>query len=98
MLLKYYQMSNQAIKKISKKQAKKLLYDKFEEALSDYKKDVKPKKFKSKLRKASKLFASDIAKVGAKPKSKIKKIRKKLTKRKPAHHQAEGENGAVAEA
>lgn len=59
--------------KLSKKEARKLVYEKLSDALSEYKASVKRKKFDSHLKRASKLFAADIAKAIAKQKQKIKK-------------------------
>jgi hypothetical protein len=58
---------------LSKKEARKIVYEKFSVALAEYKANVKEKKFDSNLRKASKLFAADIAKAVAKQKQKLKK-------------------------
>lgn len=58
-------------KKVSKKEARKLVYEKFASALAEYKTGVKEKKFASNLKKASKLFAADIAKAVAKQRQKI---------------------------
>jgi len=68
--------------KISKKEAKSLVYNKLAAALSDYKKNIKPKKFEAKLKKASKLFATDIAKAAGK--ISVKKIKKEKAKIKIA--------------
>jgi hypothetical protein len=46
---------------LTKKQARQLVYNKLAEALSEYKKDVKKKKFKAALKKTSKMLAADIA-------------------------------------
>jgi len=59
--------------KLSKKDARKIVYEKFSNALAEYRTNVKEKKFDSNLRKASKLFAADIAKAVAKQKQKLKK-------------------------
>ena len=59
--------------KLSKKEARKIVYEKFSNALAEYKASVKEKKFDSNLKKASKLFASDIAKAVAKQKQTLKK-------------------------
>ena len=70
-------------KKISKKEAKVLVYNKLADALAEFKKDVKPKKFETKLKKASKLFATDIAKATHKHNNgNVKKTHKKVTKNK----------------
>jgi hypothetical protein len=59
--------------KLSKKEARKIVYEKLSNALAEYKASVKEKKFDSNLKKASKLFAADIAKAIAKQKQKLKK-------------------------
>lgn len=53
-------------KKISKKEARKMVYDKLAGALAEYKDVVKEKRFTTNLKKASKLFAADIAKASNK--------------------------------
>ena len=55
--------------KLSKKEARKLVYEKLSTALAEYRSSVKEKK----LKKASKLFAADIAKAFARQKQKIQK-------------------------
>ncbi len=68
---------------MSKKDAKALVYHKLETALSEFQKDIKPKKFRAKLKRASKLFASTIAKLSEKkdgPKQKEKKKSSKIKK------------------
>ena len=62
-----------ASKRLSKKQARRIVYDKLATALAEYRAGVKEKKFSSNLKKASKLFAADIAKAVAKQKQKIQK-------------------------
>lgn len=69
-------------KKISKKVARQLVYDKLDLALTEFKAAIKDKKFKTNLRKASKLFADDIAKAANKAKDKNKKKLKKPVKDK----------------
>jgi hypothetical protein len=59
--------------KFSKKDARKIVYEKFSNALAEYKADLKEKRFDSNLKKASKLFAADIAKAVARQKQKLKK-------------------------
>jgi len=59
--------------KLSKKEARKIVYEKLSGALAEYRANVKEKKFDSNLKKASKLFAADIAKAVAKQKQKLKK-------------------------
>jgi hypothetical protein len=51
-----------AEKKVSKKELRKVVYQKLEGALSEFKDGLNKKKFESRLKKASKLFAVDIAK------------------------------------
>ncbi len=48
-------------KKPTKKEAEKEVFEKLSSALAEYKGDVKEKKFKRNLKKASKLFAVDVA-------------------------------------
>lgn len=60
---------------LSRKDVQKLVYEKLAGALAEYKESLKEKKFTRNLKKASKLFAADIARtIGKKPK--IKKIKK----------------------
>ena len=60
-------------KKLSKKQARKIVSEKIATALAEYRSSVKEKKFDSNLKKASKLFAADIAKAIGKQKQKLQK-------------------------
>ena len=62
----------QAVKKISKKDARKLIFNKLAMALAEYKDIVKEKRFISNLKKVSKLFAADIAKGSKKMNGKIR--------------------------
>jgi hypothetical protein len=48
--------------KVTKKEARKVVYEKLAGALAEFKGTVSEKKFRNKLKKASKLFAVDIAK------------------------------------
>ena len=48
--------------KVTKKELRKVVYEKLAGALAEFKDTVSEKKFKNKLKKASKLFAVDIAK------------------------------------
>lgn len=59
-----------AIKKPTKKQTRKEVFEKLSGALAEYKGKLNEKKFENNLKKASKLFAMDIVKA-------IKKDRKK---------------------
>ena len=54
------------VKKITKKQAQKAVFEKLSGALAEYKSKLDKKKFESKLKKASKLFAVDIVKAAKK--------------------------------
>ncbi len=49
------------VKKLTKKQARKEVFKKLSGALAEYKNRLDKKKFESNLKKASKLFAVDIA-------------------------------------
>ncbi|HEY6505807.1 MAG TPA: hypothetical protein VIZ28_17655 [Chitinophagaceae bacterium] len=69
-------------KKVSKKEARQMVYDRLVVALAEFKTGIKDKKFESNLQKASKLFADDIVKAAGKTKDKTKKTAKK--KNKPA--------------
>lgn len=62
-----------AAKKLSKKEARQLVYEKLNSALSEFKTGIKGKKFESNLQKASKLFADDMVKA---EKEKTKKTTK----------------------
>ena len=74
--------NNLSGQKISKKEAKVLIYKKLAGALSEYKGSIKAKKFETKLKKASRLFASDIAKATIKNNDTPKKNQKKQAKSK----------------
>ena len=66
------------VKKITKKEARKVVFEKLSGALVEYKNKLDKKKFESNLKKASKLFAVDIVKAFKKDrKSKIKSAGKK---------------------
>jgi len=60
-------------KKLSKKEARKIAYQKLSAAFAEYKTGMKEKRFTSQLKKASKLFAADIAKAVARQRQKIQK-------------------------
>lgn len=71
-----------AVKKITKKAARKAIFEKLSGALAEYKSKLDKKTFESKLKKASKLFATDIVKASKKDrksKRKIKAVAKKKT-------------------
>jgi hypothetical protein len=63
------------VKRLSKKEAKNEVFNKLSNALAEYKNQLGKKKFEYKIKKASKLFALDIAKG-------IKKERKPLKEKK----------------
>jgi hypothetical protein len=60
-------------RKLSKKEARKIAYEKLSSALAEYKTGIKEKRFTSQLKKASKLFAADIAKAISRQRQKIQK-------------------------
>jgi hypothetical protein len=60
-------------KKLSKKEARRLVSEKIATALAEYRSSVKEKKFSSNLKKASKLFAADIAKAISRQRQKLQK-------------------------
>lgn len=64
--------------KVSKKEVRKLVFEKLSGALAEFKTGIKEKKFTRNLNKASRLFAADIAKTISK-KEKPKKLAKKKT-------------------
>lgn len=67
----------QTAKKMSKKEARKLVYTKLAGVLAEY--NIGKKKLDVKLKKASKLFAADIARAAnktVKPKAQPKKLKK----------------------
>ena len=63
--------------KVSKKQVRQTVYEKLALALSEYKSELKNKRFESNLKKASKLFAADIARAGKQNANKTKAKKKK---------------------
>lgn len=62
---------------ISKKEARKIIFEKLSAALAEYKNNFKEKRFNSNLKKASKLFAGDILNTINKKKVKLEKPTKK---------------------
>ena len=67
-------------REVSKKEARKVIYEKLAAALHDYKSGMKEKRFETNLKKASRLFAADLAKGIKKSKVKVKKDKTKLKK------------------
>jgi len=65
------------VKKITRKEAQKAVFEKLSGALAEYKNKLDKKKFESNLKKASKIFAVDIVKA-------LKKERKSKRKTKAA--------------
>lgn len=65
------------VKMLSKKEAKKLVFEKLSGALAEYKNNFGKKEFETKLKKASKLFAVDIAR-------KVKEEKKPVASKKEA--------------
>ncbi len=49
-------------KKVTKKEARKIVYEKLAGALAEYQNGSNKKKFENKLKKASKLFATELRK------------------------------------
>jgi hypothetical protein len=70
-------------KKITKKQAREIVYNKLTSALSDYKNASKPKKFEAKLKKVSKVLAPQVIKASKTLVEKVKYSSKKTAKKKP---------------
>lgn len=69
-----------AVAGTSKKDTRKLIYEKLEAALSEYKSSLKEKRFAANLKKVSRLLANDITKGLKKKKDKVKKKKEKLKK------------------
>jgi len=65
---------------LTKKEARKLIFQKLAGALEEFKTGVKEKKFVNNLKKASRLFAADIATTIGKKKEKAPKQAKKKMK------------------
>ena len=63
-----------------KKQARRLIYEKLAAALQEYKANFKEKRFESNLKRASRIFANDLAKTIRKKKAKSKKNQSKVKK------------------
>ena len=61
------------VKKVTKKEIRKQVYEKLAGALAEYKTGVNEKKFDNRLKKVSKVFALDIAKAVKNGKQKNKK-------------------------
>jgi hypothetical protein len=68
-----------ATKKMTKKEVRRIVYEKLAGALAEYRIGLKEKKFANNLKKASRLFAADIAKTIGKKKEKTQKQPKKKT-------------------
>jgi hypothetical protein len=66
----------------TKKEIRKMMYDKLALALADYRTTMKEKKFESNLKRASKMFAADLAKSIGKKKDKAPKQEKKKNGKK----------------
>jgi hypothetical protein len=70
------------LNKMSKKEARAIVYNKLTDALAEFKLVLKKKKFENNLLKATKLFGDDIAKSSINNKAKVKKTnRRKATKK-----------------
>ncbi|MEI9810040.1 MAG: hypothetical protein WDO16_20420 [Bacteroidota bacterium] len=81
--------TKESTRKLTKKEARQLVYDRLVVALAEFKTGIKDKKFESNLQKTSKLFADDIVKAANKAKEKIKKPAKKKDKLSEAVKPAE---------
>ena len=69
-----------AANKMSRKEARKKIYEKLETALQEFKTGIKEKRFASNLKKTSRLFANDLAKGMKQKKEKGKKKKEKMKK------------------
>ncbi|MEP7277707.1 MAG: hypothetical protein ABI813_03600 [Bacteroidota bacterium] len=69
------------VKKLTKKQARKEVFLKLSGALAEYKNKLDKKKFDNNLKKASKLFAVDIAKASRKAGKAVTAKKKAITKK-----------------
>lgn len=69
------------VQKVSKKETQKEIFVKLSDALAEYKSTLSEKKFETKLKKASKLFAVDIAKAFNRKSKESKKKLKVATKK-----------------
>jgi hypothetical protein len=70
-------------KKLTRKEARQMVYEKLAAALTEFKNGMKDKKFESNLRKASKLFADDMVKASKSNSKASKKTSKKKQEQKP---------------
>jgi hypothetical protein len=66
-------------KKLSKKETRKIVFDKLSNALAEYKGRVREKKLNNNLKKISKLLATDIVKAHEKQNGKPKKSKQKAS-------------------
>ncbi|HEY1870089.1 MAG TPA: hypothetical protein VGG71_03470, partial [Chitinophagaceae bacterium] len=83
-------------KKLSKKEARKIVSQKIATALEEYRSTVKEKKFDNNIKMASKLFAADIAKAIARQKQKLQKPSKiKAVKSKQPEEQSNSAEAVV---
>ena len=64
-----------AVKKITKKEARKVVFEKLSGAMAEYKNKLDKKKFENNLKKASKLFAEDLVKAFKKDRKNNRKIK-----------------------
>ncbi len=62
-------------KKVTKKEARKAVFEKLSGALAEYKNKLDKKKFESNLRKASKLFAVELVKASKKNRKHERKLK-----------------------
>jgi hypothetical protein len=64
------------MKKISKKETRKIVFKKLSDAMAEYKNALKEKKVVNNLKKVSKIFAADIVKAAVKQNRRVKKNKK----------------------
>ncbi|MEO6313428.1 MAG: hypothetical protein ABIU63_17515 [Chitinophagaceae bacterium] len=64
-----------ATKKITRKEARKAVFEKLSGAMAEYKSKLDKKKFENNLKKASKLFAGDLMKAFKKDRKSNRKIK-----------------------
>ena len=63
------------VKKITRKEARKAVFEKLSGAMAEYKSKLDKNKFESNLKKASKLFAADLVKAFKKDRKNNRKIK-----------------------
>jgi len=84
--------STPASNKMSKKEARQIVYNKLTDALAEFKLVLKKKKFENNLLKATKLFGDDIAKSSVNSKSKVKKTNRRKAAKKSSEPVADNKS------